>query len=156
MGSQSWACPTCGPTCGLLAPPGEEQNPEQDKEVKDIVEGLQMKGEEKESKSTNPTEEGLHVPSTPAAVTLPISSSPTCPASAATSVSPASTVAPPDAAALAPAIASSPASASAPAASVTLPAPAAPAPSAGSVPRPRRARATQARPNEQSVGVQVY
>merc|ERR1719341_1287980 len=114
--SQSWSCPTCGSTSGLLAPPGEEQNPEQDKEVKDIVEGLQMKGEEKEAKSaeaksTNPTEEELHVPSTPSAATLPAPNPPDCPAPSATP---------------------------APAASVTRPASTVPAPSAGSVPRSRR------------------
>jgi len=150
--SQSWSCPTCGPTSGLLAPPGEEQNPEQDKEVKDIVEGLQMKGEEKEGKPTNPTiKEELPVPSTPAAATLPAAT--TLPASnppSVSSVSPASTVALP--AATLPGNAAAPA----PAASVTLPAPTSSAPSAGSVPRPRRARTAPARPNHQSVGVQVY
>jgi len=167
--SQSWSCPTCGSTSGLLAPPGEDQNPEQDKEVKDIVEGLQMKGEEKEAKPTNPTGEELPVPSTPTAAT---SNPPNCPAPSSTSISPATTLAPPtailpdSAAAVAPAPAPPPAPAAAPAAAfaaattpaapVTLPAPTAPAPSAGSVPRPRRARATPARANQESVGVQVY
>jgi len=155
--SQSWSCPTCGSTGGLLAPPGEEQNPEQDKEVKDIVEGLQMKGEEKEAKlaaggsPTNPTVEEM--PSAPAAVSNP----PDCPAPAA-SVSAASTEALPVAASMpdnavaAPAPASPPASAAPPAPA----SPTAPAQSAASVPRPRRGRATQVRPNQESVGVQVY
>jgi len=152
--SQSWSCPTCGPTCGLLAPPGEEQNPEQDKEVKDIVEGLQMKGEEKEAKPTNPTEEELPVPSTPAPSTTSISSAITAAPPTASLPDSATAIAPASAPAAAPAPALAPAAASSPAAAVTLPAPSAPAPSAGSVPRPRRARATPARP--ESVGVQVY
>lgn len=95
-----------------MAPPGEEQNPEQDKEVplsscisslsqsftqvKDIVEGLQMKGDEKEAKlaaATNPTDE--EIPSAPAAVSNP----PDCPAPTA-SVPAAPTEAPPAAASL--------------------------------------------------------
>merc|ERR1712013_399230 len=46
--SQNWSCPVCGPIAELLAPPEKEQNLEQDKEVKEIVEGLQLKGEEME------------------------------------------------------------------------------------------------------------
>jgi len=139
--SQSWSCPTCGPTGGLLAPPGEEQNPEQDKEVKDIVEGLQMKGDEKEAKlaaATNPTDE--EIPSAPA----PVSNPPDCPAPTA-SVPAAPTEAPPAAASL-------PDNAAA----VAAPAPPAAALSAAPVPRPRRGRATPARRNQESVGVQVY
>jgi len=148
--SQSWSCPTCGSTSGLLAPPGKEQNPKQDKEVKDIVEGLQMKGEEKEAKAgaggspTNPTVEEIPVPSVPAA----LSNSPPCLAPAA-SVSAASTESPPSAAA----------SLLDNAAAVAEPVPAVPttpAPSAAVVPRPRRGRANPARPNQESVGVQVY
>jgi len=156
--SQSWSCPTCGSTSGLLAPPGEEQNPEQDKEVKDIVEGLQMKGEEAKSgggsSPTNTVVEEHPLSSTPAAATLPVSESPHCPlpaasASAASSLAPsvaANAASPPDnAAALA---APAPAASAAP----TAPSPAPPA----AVPRPRRGRATPARPNQESVGVQVY
>jgi len=160
--SQSWSCPTCGSTSGLLAPPGEEQNPEQDKEVKDIVEGLQMKGEEAKSGAgsspTNPSVEELPVPSAPAAAaaaaTLPVSESPHCPVPAA-SVSAASSVAPPATSATA---ASPPdnAAVAAPAPAVAPTAPSPAAPGLASVPRPRRGRAIPARPNQESVGVQVY
>merc|ERR1719204_1643015 len=50
--SQNWSCPVCGPIAELLAPPEKEQNLAQDKEVKEIVEGLQLKGEEKEVQET--------------------------------------------------------------------------------------------------------
>lgn len=43
--SLSWSCPSCGPATALLAPEEETQSPEQAREVQEIVETLQMKGE---------------------------------------------------------------------------------------------------------------
>jgi len=159
--SQSWSCPTCGSTSGLLAPP--EPNPEQDKEVKDIVEGLQMKGEEKEAKSaavslpTNPTLTTVSHPpqsTSPADSVSPVSTETSATSTEnpvpAASVAAASTEAPPAAAAAS--LTDNAAAVSAPAAATATPS----APSVASVPRPRRGRAAPARPNQESVGVQVY
>lgn len=161
--SQNWSCPTCGSTSGLLAPPGK-QNHEQDKEVKDIVEGLQMKGEEKEadSLSTNPSTTALSnlPPCTAPADSVSSASTETPVALAAAStenpapaasVAAASTEAPPAAAAAAPPAASLQGNVAPAAPTAPLP-----TPSAASVSRPRRGRAAPARPNQESVGVQVY
>lgn len=153
--SQSWSCPTCGLTSGLLAPPMEQENPEQEKEVKDIVEGLQMKGEEKEGNSAaavsspNPTVEELPAPSlADIALTgsndLVSTNTTTIAASASASASAAAPASVP-ASAPAPVPASAAASTQA---TNTL--------TAASVARPRRGRTAPVRTNQESVGIQVY
>merc|ERR550519_2728416 len=149
--SQSWSCPTCGLTSGLLAPPMEQENPEQEKEVKDIVEGLQMKGEEKEGNSAaavsspNPTVEELPAPSS-ADIALPGSAGSNDLVSTNTTTIAASASASAPASAPASVPASAPASAQA---TNTLP--------AASVARPRRGRTAPVRTNQESVGIQqVY
>lgn len=143
--SQSWRCPTCGPACSLLAPPGQEEAPGQAQEVKEIVESLQMKGEEVKVQ-----------PAAAAAAAAPIASTTTTSMDATSAVD-ASTGAGASAAAPAtPGVAAAPAT---PAANFSSAAGL--GAGAAQAPRPRRARAAPARhapaPQQESRGVQqVY
>jgi len=166
--SQNWSCPVCGPIAELLAPPDKEQNLAQDKEVKEIVEGLQLKGEEKEvQEAKKEAVDQLPPPSTScSAAQAPVSGSsrvddPSPPASTVSSPPDTNLPGPATAAGSSTsAAATSPSTAAAPsvttAATTSQPAPRIGAQPSGSAPRPRRTRAAQARPNQESVGPQVY
>jgi len=168
--SQNWSCPVCGPIAELLAPPEKEQNLAQDKEVKEIVEGLQLKGEEKEVQEVKKSAaDQLPPPSTSSASQDPVSGSsrvgdPSPPASTVSSPTDTNLPVPATAAGSATPVVSastaSPSTAAAPsvttAASTSQPAPRIGAQPSASAPRPRRTRAAQARPNQESVGPQVY
>jgi len=167
--SQNWSCPVCGPIAELLAPPEKEQNLAQDKEVKEIVEGLQLKGEEKEvQEAKKDAADQLPPPSAScSAAQAPVSSSsrvddPSPPASTVSSPPDTNLPVPATAAAgsATSAVSAAATSIAAPsvttAASTSQPAPRIGAQPSASAPRPRRTRAAQARPNQESVGPQVY
>jgi len=169
--SQNWSCPVCGPIAELLAPPEKEQNLEQDKEVKEIVEGLQLKGEEKEVQEAKKeaADDQLPPPSASSASQDPVSGSsrvgdPSPPASTVSSPPDTNLPVPATAAGSATPVvsasAASPSTAAAPsvttAASTSQPAPRTGAQPSASASRLRRTRAAQARPNQESVGPQVY
>ena len=127
-------------------------------QVKEIVEGLQLKGEEKEvQEAKKEAADQLPPPSASSASRDTVSGSsrvgdPSPPASTVSS--------PPDTNLPVPATAAGSAtSAAAPsitsAASTSQPAPRIGAQPSASAPRPRRTRAAQARPNQESVGPQV-
>ena len=135
-------------------------------QVKEIVEGLQLKGEEKEVQETKKeAADQLPPPSANSASQDPVSGSsrvddPSPPASTVSSPPGTNLPGPATAAGLATSVASAAAtSAAAPsvttAASTSQPAPRIGAQPSASAPRPRRTRAAQARPNQESVGPQV-
>lgn len=136
--SQSWRCPTCGPACSLLAPPGQEEAPGQAQEVKEIVESLQMKGEEVK----------VQLAAEAADAAAPITTSTTSTSAAASAETVAAAPAP-VLGAIAPATSATPAANFSSAAGLGA--------GAAQAPRPRRARAAPAPALQQeSRGVQVY
>lgn len=139
--SQSWRCPTCGPACSLLAPPGQEESPGQAQEVKEIVESLQMKGEEVK---VQPVVEAAAAPIATASTTATDPTSSVAASAAAGASAPAPATPAVDAAAATPAANFSSAAGL--------------GAGAAQAPRPRRARAAPApAPQQESRGVQqVY
>ena len=135
-------------------------------QVKEIVKGLQLKGEEKEVQETKKeVADQLPPPSASSASQDPVSGSsrvgdPSPPASTVSSPPDTKLPGPATAAGSATsAAATSPPTTAAPsvttAASTSQPAPRIGAQPSASAPRPRRTRAAQARPNQESVGPQV-
>ena len=129
--------------------------------VKEIVEGLQLKGEEKEVQETKKeAADQLPPPSASSVSQDPFSDcsrvgDPSPPASTVSSPPDTNLPGPATAAGLATSVASAAAPSVTTAASTSQPAPRTGAQPSASAPRPRRTRAAQARPNQESVGPQV-